>query len=178
MTRHIVLLRGINLGGRNRIGMAALREALTEAGFEDVRTYIQSGNAVLSSSRAPARVTEEVERVIGESFGLDIRVVARTPEELAAVVERNPLADVADDPKRYQVSFLSDEPDPDAVGRLATAAVSPERLVHFGREIYTWHPNGIGQSKLAASLTAPDLGVTVTVRNWTTVTTLLEMATD
>ena len=114
----------------------------------------------------------------GESFGLDIRVVVRTRDELAAVVERNPLADVADDPKRYQVSFLSAEPDPDAVGRLATAAVSPERLVHVGREIYTWHPNGIGRSKLAAGLTAPALGVTATVRNWKTVTTLLEIATD
>ena len=61
MTRHIVLLRGINLGGRNRIGMAALREALADAGFEDVRTYIQSGNVVLSSSRAPARLTEEID---------------------------------------------------------------------------------------------------------------------
>jgi uncharacterized protein (DUF1697 family) len=178
MARHVVLLRGINLGGRNRIAMADLREALGEAGFDDVRTYLQSGNVVLSSDGSAEKVAKECERLIADRFGLDIRVVVRTRGELAKVVQRNPLADVADDPKRYQVSFLSAKPERDAVRKLADVAVSPERLVHLGRELYTWHPDGIGRSKLAAGLTGPGLGVTATVRNWATVTSLLQMADE
>src|SRR5919205_853511 len=110
MGRQIVLLRGINIGSRNRIAMPALREALTEAGFDDVRTYLQSGNVVLSSRAAPTTVARKCEATIAERFGLEIAVVVRTRDELAAVVRRNPLGDVATDPKRYQVSFLSAKP--------------------------------------------------------------------
>src|SRR5207237_9257029 len=111
-----------------------------------------------------------------DRFGLDIAVVVRTRAELADVVRRNPLGEVADDPKRYQVSFLAAEPDPEAVQKVAAAAVPPEQLVHVGREIYAWHPNGVGRSKLWAQLAGRGLGVTATARNWTTVTNLLEMA--
>src|SRR5580765_324469 len=95
VAQHIVLLRGINLGSRNRIAMPALRAALEAAGFADVRTYVQSGNVVLSSSATGAEVTGKVQRVIAKEFGLDIGVVTRRRAQLAKVVERNPLAKVA-----------------------------------------------------------------------------------
>jgi uncharacterized protein (DUF1697 family) len=155
--RQIVLLRGINLGARNRVAMPALRELLTGAGFENVRTYVQSGNVVLETRRTPA-------------------VVARTRDELAEVVRRNPLGDVADNPKRYQVSFLESEPDPKIVERLNGLTVDGERLVAIGREIYAWHPAGVARSRLWAGLAGKGLGTTATARNWTTVTALLEMA--
>src|ERR1700722_14407958 len=107
MASQIVLLRGINIGPRNRIAMPALRELLTGAGFEDVRTYVQSGNVVLRSKLKPKKLEQECERLIAEEFGLQIPVVVRTRDELATVVKRDPLGDVADSPKRYQVSFLS-----------------------------------------------------------------------
>src|SRR5437868_4482960 len=110
MARHIVLLRGINIGSRNRIAMPELREALESAGFDDVQTYVQSGNVVLSSGKAAAEVARACERQIEKSFGLDIDVGTRTRSQLAKVVERNPLAEVATDPKRYQLSFLSAKP--------------------------------------------------------------------
>jgi uncharacterized protein (DUF1697 family) len=176
MASRIVLLRGINLGSRNRIAMPALREALAEAGFEDVQTYLQSGNVVLSSRAAPATVTRKCKAVIAEQFGLEIDVVVRTRAELAGVVKRNPLAKVATDPKRYQVSFLSAKPAAKVVRKLEALAADGERLVAHGRELYAWHPRGVARSKLWAALAGRDLGVTATARNWTTVTKLLELA--
>ena len=175
-TSQILLLRGINVGPRKRVAMPELRALLTEAGFEDVRTYVQSGNVVLSSRRAPAKLRAEAERLIAERFGFGVDVIVRTADELAEVVARNPLAGVAVDPKRYQVSFLEAEPDPAVLERIAATAAEPERLVAIGRELYAWHPDGIGRSKLWAKLAGTGLGVRATARNWTTVTRLLEMA--
>ena len=158
--------------------MPELRELLAGVGFDDVRTYLQSGNVMLSSSAAPAEVARECERQIAKRFGLEIDVVVRTRDELAKIVQRNPLAKVAVNPKRYQVSFLSAEPEPEIVRRLEAAALAPEQLVVSGRELYAWHPEGIARSKLWALLVGRKLGVTATARNWTTVTNLLAMADD
>lgn len=176
MARQIVLLRAINLAGRNRISMSELRDALADAGFDDVRTYMQSGNVVLSSNRPPDEVARACERLIADRFGLEIAVVTRSRDELAEIVRRNPLGDVAVEPRRYQVSFLDAEPAPEVVAKLAAVAAGDERLVHSGRELYAWHPGGIGRSKLAAQLAGSKLGVTATARNWVTVTKLLELA--
>jgi uncharacterized protein (DUF1697 family) len=172
----VVLLRGINLGARNRISMPELREALEGAGYDDVRTYLQSGNVVLTSTASAKKVARECERMIADRFGLEIDVVVRTRNELAKVVERNPLKRIAKDPKRYQVSFLAAKPGAKLVRKLADAAVPPEKLVSIGRELYAWHPKGVARSKLWAQLAGKDLGVTATARNWTTVTKLLELA--
>src|SRR5690349_3016549 len=104
--RYVVLLRGINIGPRNRIAMPALREALENAGFADVQTYVQSGNVVLSSRAKADAVRREVEQAIAESFGLEIAVVVRTAADLERIVQANPLGQVASEPKRYQVTFL------------------------------------------------------------------------
>src|SRR5581483_1463728 len=87
----ILLLRGINVGSRKRVAMPDLRALLTDAGFEDVRTYVQSGNVVISSRVAPARVGAQAEALIAERFGFDVDVIVRTAADLAKVVERNPL---------------------------------------------------------------------------------------
>jgi|SRR5437763_6770722 len=156
--------------------MPKLREALAEAGFRDVQTYVQSGNVVLSSSAKPETVARKCERVIAEGFGLEIPVVVRTRDELAKVVARNPLADVADNPKRYQVTFLDGKLAREVAEKLEAAAAPSERFVVSGREVYAWTPDGIGRSKLWALLAGRSLGVTATARNWTTVTALLELA--
>jgi uncharacterized protein (DUF1697 family) len=173
MPQHIVLLRGINLGSRNRIAMPKLRAALEAAGLDDVRTYLQSGNVVLSSRANPA---ETVRRVIAKEFGLDIPVVTRTRADLAKIVARNPLAHVAKQPKRYQVSFCDAKPSPDVVRLLEDTAAPGEHVVVHGREVYAWHPDTIARSKLWALLAGPKLGVTATARNWTTVEQLLALA--
>jgi len=176
VARYVALLRGINIGPRNRIAMPALREVLEAAGFEDVATYVQSGNVVLTSGAKADAVRRKVEGVATESFGLEIPVVVRTKAELAAVVKRNPLGEVATDPKRYQVSFLDGKLPAAKVKELEAVAAPGEQVVAHGREIYAWHPAGVARSKLWAKLAGKGLGVTATARNWTTVETLLELA--
>jgi len=178
VAQQIALLRGINLGARNRIGMPELRDLLASAGFDDVRTYVQSGNVVLSTRASPEHVARKCEQQIAARFGLDIPVVVRTHDELAEVVQRNPLGEVAVNPKRYQVTFLTTELDPEVVRKLEAAAVDPEQFVISGREIYAWHPEGIARSRLWTLLAGRGLGVTATARNWTTVTKLLALADE
>ena len=156
--------------------MPKLREALEAAGFEDVRTYLQSGNVVLSSRDPAAKVARACEQLIVKEFGLKIPIVVRTRAQLAAVVKRNPLEKVAKNAKRYQVSFLVKKPSAALVRKLADVAAAGERVVAEGREIYAWHPEGVARSKLWAALAGKGLGVTATARNWTTVTKLLELA--
>jgi uncharacterized protein (DUF1697 family) len=176
MARHVVLLRGINIGPRNRVPMPALREALEEAGFTEVQTYLQSGNVVVESRAKPETVRKKVEQLIEDRFGLEIAVVVRTRAELAAVVRRNPHAKVATNPKAYQVTFLEQKLPAKIVRELEQAAADDERVVVSGREVYAWHPQTIARSKLWSKLAGKSLGVTATSRNWTTVEALLELA--
>lgn len=176
MKTYVVLLRGINLGSRNRVAMPKLRDLLSEAGFEDVRTYLQSGNVVLASEGSAASVARRCKQEIAKNLGLEIDVVVRTRAELAAVIRRDPLGKVAKSPKRYQVSFLAAKPTAALVRKLEAAVVPPERFAASGRALYAWHPDGVARSKLWALLASRDLGVTATARNWTTVTKLLELA--
>jgi uncharacterized protein (DUF1697 family) len=176
VAQHIVLLRGINVGSHNRIAMPRLREVLADAGFGDARTYLQSGNVLLSSSRKADEVARRAERLIKEEFGLDVPVVTRTRAQLAKVVEANPLAGVATKPKLYQVSFFTEKASPEIVRRAEELATPSESVVAIGREIYAWHPDGAARSKLWAFLAGQKLGITATSRNWTTVTKLLELA--
>jgi uncharacterized protein (DUF1697 family) len=175
VAKHAVLLRGINLGSRNRISMPELREALADAGFDDPRTYLQSGNAVVMSTAKPETVARKCKKLISERFGLDVPVLVRSRTELARVVKRNPLANVATNPKRYQVTFLSAKLAPKVVRDLKAAAVEPEQVVVHGREVYAWHPETIARSRLWSRLAGKGLGVNATSRNWATVEALLAM---
>jgi uncharacterized protein (DUF1697 family) len=174
--RQVVLLRGVNVGGRNKLAMPALRAALEQAGMEDVTTYVQSGNLVLDSDARPDALARACAAVIAERFELQVAAVARTRAELADVVAHDPLGGVAASEKLYQVTFCAKAPDEQALAKVAERAVDGERIVARGREIYAWFPHGVGRSKLAAQLSRQDLGVVATARNWTTVTRLLALA--
>jgi uncharacterized protein (DUF1697 family) len=178
VARVVVFLRGVNLVSRNRVSMPVLREALEEAGFEDVSTYVQSGNVVLSSAASPKRVGRDVERLIADRFRLDIKVVVRTRAQLAAVVKRNPLGTVAKNPRLYQVTFLETAPAANVLRKLEEVAAGDEQVVRIGRELYAWHPHGVGRSKLARLLSGKGLGVTATSRSWATVTAVLALADE
>ena len=156
--------------------MPELRSALTDVGFDDVQTYLQSGNIALATDLSADSLAREVAGLVHDRFGLDIAVLVRTRDELAEVVAKSPLGSVATDPKRYQVTFLDGEPESSAIDRLEAAAVGGERIVRVGRELYSWHPDGMGRSKLARLLSDRKLGVAATSRNWATVTALLELA--
>src|SRR6266540_384508 len=143
MPRHVVLLRGVNVVRTNRVSMPALRQALGDDGFEDVKTYVQSGNVVLSSKESSERIEQRVRGLLKKAFGLDIAVVVRSHRELKLVVKRNPLARVATNPKRYLVTFLSARPPGEVMEKLKKVAGPEERFVVVGKEIYAWFPEGV-----------------------------------
>jgi len=175
VTRCVILLRGVNVGGNNLVPMGELRALLTGAGFGGVETYLQSGNLAVSAAGTPEAVARRCEALIAARFGLDIRSLVRTHAELDAVVRADPFPGAADDPRRYQVTFLESPPDPEIIPRLSSAAGAGERFAVAGREIYAWHPQGIAGSRLATLLAGRALKLTGTTRNWTTVTKLLSM---
>lgn len=184
MPCQIVLLRGINVGAANRIPMPALREALSAAGCQDARTYVQSGNIVVGTDTDGPALGRLVHDLIFDRFALDIPVVTRTADELAAIVAGNPFPEAAAaDPKRLQVTFLSEPLADDVAERVRGVSsgmfstdIAAISLSISHQEVYGWHPEGIHASALARELSDRRLGVTATARNWTTVTTLLEMA--
>lgn len=178
MTRVVALLRGVNLAGKRRVAMPELRERLTELGYEEVQTYVASGNVLLSSSVTPRQLERALTSQISEWLGFDVPVIIRTRAELAAVVKRNPLRSLVDNPALYQVAFLSAKPKAAAIRALQDIDVAPEQFVVHGRELYAWYPGGSGRSNLAGLLTDARLGVGSTARNWNTVTKLLELADE
>jgi uncharacterized protein (DUF1697 family) len=175
VARQVAFLRGINLGANRRVSMGDLRELLERHGYEDVRTHLQSGNVVVSSTISGARLERALERQLADGLGIEVEVLVRSRKQLADVVARDPLGKVAKNPSRYLVSFLRSKPPAKVVRELATADVSPEQFVIEGREVYAWHPGGVQRSKVN-KLLAQRLGVTATARNWNTVTKLLELA--
>ena len=168
------MLRAVNVG-RRRVPMPALRELLGDAGFEDVQTYVQSGNVVLRSQDPAPAVAERCRALISERFGFDVPVVSRTEAELAAVLEHDPFAAIATDPKRYWVSFLDSELPQEAHERLEALTRGEEKFEVRGREIYGWFPDFTARSKLATALAAPAKNLVATARNWTTVGVLHTM---
>jgi uncharacterized protein (DUF1697 family) len=175
MARQVALLRGINVGKTKRIGMRELRDALADAGHGAVRTHLQSGNLVLDSTLSAAKLAAALQRDIAAAFGHQVDVVVRTRAQLAAVVERDPLRDVATDDAKYLVTFLSAAPKAAALRAIEARDVGDGVLVAHGRELYSWHPQGLYASRLARYLSDEHLGVTATGRNWRTVGKLLEL---
>ena len=175
--KHVALLRAVNVGGRNRIAMARLRELLEGLGYGAVRTHLQSGNAVFTApGTPPERVARQIEAALVRELGLAVKVLVRTRAELERVVADNPLLGLADDHARLLVAFLSAPPDPRAVSELAPAELEPDVFALGEREIYTWYPQGVRATKLSNAFWERRLGVVATGRNWNTVTRLLEMA--
>jgi uncharacterized protein (DUF1697 family) len=179
MPRLVALLRGINVGGRKKVPMARLREVLEAAGFEDVKTYVQSGNVVLSAPRrSPAKIGREIEAAIEAEFGFDVAVVMRTRDELAALVEDDPLGDVATNPTYRVVVFLAEKLDRSRLADVEPDAFAPEAFELRDREIVMWAPEGQRDSRIVKTLTEKRTGVVGTARNWRTVEKLLAMADD
>jgi uncharacterized protein (DUF1697 family) len=167
MATQIVLLRGVNVGSANRIGMPVLRDALTQAGFVNVRTHLQSGN-VLADGEAAA-IVAAIREVI------DVPCVVRSAAELDRAISANPFgAEAAENPKLLQVTFRSQPVDDDVLSALQAKLAGAERVRANGREIYSWHPDGVARSKLALAVAPPR--VEATARNWNTVLKLAELS--
>jgi uncharacterized protein (DUF1697 family) len=175
MTVWVALLRGVNVGGHNKVPMAELRAALTADGFDDVATYIASGNVVL---RAPACEPERVSGIIADSFGLDIPVVVRSADQLRAAVEANPFPQAVETPKLLYCFFTTDPVDDAALDGFDHGRYAPDRVATGAGEIYAHYPDGMARSKLDNSVLDRVAGAPTTARNWNTVLKLREMAAE
>jgi uncharacterized protein (DUF1697 family) len=175
-TRYVALLRGINLGARNKLAMGDLRALVEELGGEDVQTYVQSGNVVFGSNVAAAKLESGLADAIRRAHGLDVPVLVRNSAELDAVVKRNPFARARADQKALHVTFLAGKPKQALVDALDPAVSPPDELHVAGREVYLLCPNGYGRSKLSNAFFEKSLDAVATTRNWRTVTTLAELA--
>jgi uncharacterized protein (DUF1697 family) len=176
VSTQFAFLRGVNVGGRNKVPMAALRAMLEGLGFGDVRTLLQSGNAVYTTDRAPERAAREIHEQIEERLGLSIAVLVRTHDELASVVAGDPFAEVATEPARYLVTFLSGQPDPERLRAIDADGSLPDAFAAGERELYVWCPNGVSETPYSYAFWEKQLGLTATARNWNTVTKLLALA--
>jgi uncharacterized protein (DUF1697 family) len=174
----ISMLRGVNVGGHNPIKMEALRALYESIGFEDVQTYVQSGNVIFRARQKnlPA-LTSKIQDAIERAFGFRPAVLVRTTDELKTAVAANPFAGRRNiEPGKLLVTFLAAEPGPESQSVLDGLKRHPEELHLKGRELYIYFPNGAGKSKLPWSAVEKLLKVQGTARNWNSVTKMLEIA--
>ena len=160
MTTFVALLQGINLGAKRRIVMPALRESLSDLGFSDVATYIQSGNVVFfSDNSTPDDVALAIRERIGTDFAMDVPVILRTGEQMTRILASNPFLPDEEDEKRLHVTFLDRAPESDAIARLDGITFPPDDYRVLGPEIFVRHLNGVHGSPIDFRRIARTLGV-------------------
>ena len=177
MKTHLALLRGINVSGHNMIKMDALKTVLENAGFQNVQTYIQSGNVFVESSEEnSASVGFKIKQEIFKELGLEVPVLVISKEDLEACFKNNPYLKENDcDSKKIYVAFISKELQGSAINDLKISQFKPDEAAIDKSRIYIKYAVGAGKTRLDQKYIEKKLNVVATVRNWNTVTTLLNM---
>ncbi|MFG2897980.1 DUF1697 domain-containing protein [Streptomyces zaomyceticus] len=185
---YALLLRGINVSGHRKVPMAELRSVLEGLGHQDVRTYLQSGNAVFTTDSADATdsaasadtLTAEIEDAIEERFGFRVDCLVRDADYLAAVAGACPFPAAELEGKQLHALYLSGPADPERFAAIDREAYRPEEFALGDRVLYLYVPEGLGRSRLAEVLARPSVvkGLVVTARNWNTVAKLVEMTRE
>ncbi len=172
------MLRGVNVGGKT-VSMERLRESLAALGFQNVRTYIQSGNVVFNVARVAADLSKRIENAIFRDFHLPVSVIVRTSAEMNSVIRRNPfVARPGIDQTRLHVTFLATLPTRAGLKALADIPAGNDQFRHSSKEIYLYCPNGYGKTKLSNNVIERVLTTRATTRNWNTVGKLYEMSLE
>jgi uncharacterized protein (DUF1697 family) len=174
MTVWVGLLRGVNVGGANKLPMKDLRASIEWLGYRNVESYIQSGNLIFESDAQEERVVSDLRRLIEDRHGLTVPVVARTFSEMEAALIGHPSANGDVDPKLLHVAFLDRAPDDP--GSVAADAWAPDLWSVSGRELYLTYPNGSARSKMTIDRFEKPWGVTATARNLNTVAKIVDLA--
>jgi uncharacterized protein (DUF1697 family) len=185
MASHVALLRGINVGGRNKVPMAELREVVTSLGHTGVTTYIQSGNVMFTTEDTDtAKLASALEAAIADKFGISSAVVVLSRDELARILDDNPYRDEPN-PKFVHVVFLAAEPTQELLDRIraaesaAAAKGSRDTFTAIGKALFLHTPDGYGNSELSEALFrivgTGQHNLAATARNWSTATTLLSL---
>ncbi|HRB70314.1 MAG TPA: DUF1697 domain-containing protein [Flavobacterium sp.] len=179
MHTHLILLRGINVSGQKIIKMEDLRKLLTEAGFSNVQTYIQSGNVFVDTPESdPEKIEKQVTTLLMEKYAFQVPVVAVSENSLLRVFRHNPYLNEPDIPvKQLYVAFLATEPTAENSTRLEPEFVQPDtfQMATDRRALYLNYVNSAGNSKMTNNWIEGKLKVTATSRNWNTVTKLMAL---
>ncbi|MFF7181167.1 DUF1697 domain-containing protein [Streptomyces sp. NPDC008121] len=179
-TTHAALLRGINVSGHRKVPMAQLRSLLEELGHRDVRTYLQSGNAVFTTDaddQDEETLRQSLEAAVEQHFGFHVDCLVRDAEYLAAVADACPFPAAELEGRQLHATYFSAPVAPERLAGIDQAAFLPEEFRLGDRVLYLYAPDGLGRSKLAEALSRPGLtkGIVATTRNWNTVVKLVEM---
>jgi len=178
MSVFVAMLRGVNVGGHNKIKMDALRLLCESLKLRDVQTHIQSGNVIFRSEERDADVlSRRIQKRIESLFGFRPEVILRTPAELKSVIARNPFTKRRNiNPKSLLITFLAGSPSAEGCEKLLSLETAPDELRVDGRELYTYYPSGMARPKVPWATIERILKVSGTGRNWITVNKLLEIA--
>ncbi|MFM8397436.1 MAG: DUF1697 domain-containing protein [Pirellula sp.] len=175
MQTWIALFRGIKVGGRNKMPMAALATTLESAGCHSVRTYIQSGNVVfMSSSKSKPNLTKKLGDATEDQFGFRPNILLLTETDFRSAVANNPFTDAIPQPNTLHFFFLDSKPESPDIDGIAELAIASERFQLIDTVFYLHAPDGFGRSKLAAGAERK-LGVATTARNYTTIHNLSDI---
>jgi uncharacterized protein (DUF1697 family) len=174
----VAMLRGVNLGNHNRMKMEDLRSLVTGLGYEEPRTYLQSGNVVFRGTGRAESVADALEDAIDRELGLSVPVVARSARQMRKVAAGNPMVDAGEDPTKLHVTFLARRPTADRLRGLSSSKVASrqDRFEVVGAEVFLACPSGYGSTSYDNAFFERNLGTTATTRNWRTVCTLADMA--
>jgi uncharacterized protein (DUF1697 family) len=173
MARYVALLRGINVGRNKRLAMADLRDLLAGLGYTDVATHLNSGNAVFTHrATKPEKLAAQIEKAITDTAGMNVRCLVRSSDELRAVIDAHPLTAKATDGSKMMALFLSEAPDATLLAEFDPVNLDPDNVRIGDRVIYQWCANGILESPPVGGFVEKYLRVTVTGRNWNTITKL------
>jgi uncharacterized protein (DUF1697 family) len=182
VSTQIALIRGINVGTAKRVAMADLRKMLTGLGYTDVRTLLNSGNAIFGTADSVADVTAAIEKGLADDLGVPARVLVRTRAQVEKALAADPLGKVATDGAKHFLGFLVDKPTrkqvDDIVELTDDAGTSPDIARLVDDHLYLWCPNGISNATFAKVSWDKKLGTAVTMRNWNTLTKLVALAPD
>ncbi|WP_420581834.1 DUF1697 domain-containing protein [Reichenbachiella sp.] len=177
MTKYIALLRGINVSGQKLIKMDALRTSLSKLGYDNIQTYIQSGNIVFETSESnQKKIESQIHENIKGTFGFDVPVIVRSQKEWKETFSNNPFVnDRSEEITKLYVTILADAPSQENLKVLEDFHSGPEEFSMVGSNLYLFYANGAGKSKLDHNTIERKLKVKGTSRNWKTTTKLMEM---
>lgn len=178
MTTYIALLRGVNVSGQHILPMATLKNLLTVAGFENVTTYIQSGNIIFNTAETEkAKIGKVISGIIENNLGFNPTTIVLTRQDLLQFLQENPFLKETDfDPKQLYFTFLETSPQEELLQKIKTLDFSPDRFIISNHIIYVNCPNGYGKTKINNQFFEQKLKVNATTRNLNTVKRLLELA--
>ncbi len=174
----IAILRGINVSGKNKIPMVELKALFEKAGFNNVMTYIQSGNVVFQSNeKASKKLEEKISQMILKKWKYNVPVIVRNSNEMQTVVDSNPFLKMKGiDLEKLHVTFLSEIPAKENLEKIKQYSYSPDEFIIENREVFLSCPGGYGNTKLSNAFFESKLKVTATTRNWRTVNELLRLS--